>query len=800
MKANLPRKKKLIPISEAAEVLGVSVDTIRRWDKKGTLHAERPNGKTRYFSLEEIENIKFSKPLSISEASKQLGLSASTLRRLEEREVLKPDRNDAGERQYTKKTLEEFLHSEYFLRKKAVEEKILEPFKTVDHKDDDVLFSDAPKSQAEPNHKTLSIEIEEQRRRLHHLTKFQRSLWSSLLFLTTTFILLVTIITVAFLMYPEETALFFGYRSQVDRPMIAGETDDVQVLGATYPADAPLERGTLVGRALKPFSRVSLAVVKRIDEDTYEEIIPDRRIPDVNDVFTIDEEGYLTNYFTFRPPDSSFLAIPDKELIENLNSDYIRGRVPGGEVGNLVYFGEDGVIDGLSVGSEQLRAGSVIGGVGGVILDSSISAFDLADGSVTTPKLAEEAVTEAKISGKSVSEGKLADGAVTSDKIADDTITSKDLAQAIVLGDGDFLDLGSIVHNDRGMQGLRLPNVPTSTPEAPESGEGYIIYSTAGDEVMVFSNGAWSSVGGGDITGVTVGNGMTGGGLVGDLTVNLDVTTSGTTLTNSANSGLELAADGLSMLRGCADNEILKWDSGSGVWQCEGDVSGAGAVQVEEGDSSVVGSLTNLDFLAADFIVSQSPVGEGNVSIDYANSSITRSSQAEAITGGWTFNTLGTTFATSIAANGGITFDQTTDTIGAHTAAGTYDMNTNLITNIGNAGTDFVSGGGLTLAGTLTANGQVTLGDDGDTVAIDSSDWNIDATGAITGISLDANGTGNSLSNIENADLASDTLDWDKFANAMTVDEATTLASTIDLTTFDLNHSPVGTAASPHQF
>jgi len=38
------------------------------------------------------------------------------------------------------------------------------------------------------------------------------------------------------------------------------------------------------------------------------------------------------------------------------------------------------------------------------------------------------------------------------------------------------------------------------------------------------------------------------------------------------------------------------------------------------------------------------------------------------------------------------------------------DMNNNLIENIGNAGTDFVSGGGLTLASTFTANGDVVLG------------------------------------------------------------------------------------------
>ncbi len=42
--------------------------------------------------------------------------------------------------------------------------------------------------------------------------------------------------------------------------------------------------------------------------------------------------------------------------------------------------------------------------------------------------------------------------------------------------------------------------------------------------------------------------------------------------------------------------------------------------------------------------------------------------------------------------------------------------------------------GDKTFAGTLTANGVVALGDNGDTVAINSSDWDVDATGAMSGI------------------------------------------------------------------
>lgn len=124
MNNSLPNKKKLVPISDAAEILGVSIDTIRRWDKSGILHSERPDGKNRYFSLSELEHHKAQRPLTISEVAKKLNMSTTTLRRLETRGVLQPERNKAGERVYHKDTLNEFLSSDYYRRKKQLKELI----------------------------------------------------------------------------------------------------------------------------------------------------------------------------------------------------------------------------------------------------------------------------------------------------------------------------------------------------------------------------------------------------------------------------------------------------------------------------------------------------------------------------------------------------------------------------------------------------------------------------------------------------------------------------------------------------
>ena len=58
MKEAQDKKEKLLVISQAADYLGVSIDTVRRWDRRGLLHAIRPNGKTRYFPLSELASAK----------------------------------------------------------------------------------------------------------------------------------------------------------------------------------------------------------------------------------------------------------------------------------------------------------------------------------------------------------------------------------------------------------------------------------------------------------------------------------------------------------------------------------------------------------------------------------------------------------------------------------------------------------------------------------------------------------------------------------------------------------------------
>ena len=81
MPKNLPIND-FLSIREAANFLGVSLDTIRRWDRKGKLTAKRVSG-DRYFKLADLEQLRAKKPLSITEAAEVLKISPTTLRRLD---------------------------------------------------------------------------------------------------------------------------------------------------------------------------------------------------------------------------------------------------------------------------------------------------------------------------------------------------------------------------------------------------------------------------------------------------------------------------------------------------------------------------------------------------------------------------------------------------------------------------------------------------------------------------------------------------------------------------------------------
>ena len=103
---------KLLSIQEAANILGVSTKTLRRWEKKGILIPIRTSGNQRRYTQGHIDNFKYPSQspgkFSIKEVSNVLGVSAKTLRRWEKKGILIPIRTSGNQRRYTQGHIDNF--------------------------------------------------------------------------------------------------------------------------------------------------------------------------------------------------------------------------------------------------------------------------------------------------------------------------------------------------------------------------------------------------------------------------------------------------------------------------------------------------------------------------------------------------------------------------------------------------------------------------------------------------------------------------------------------------------------------
>ncbi len=98
-----------------------------------------------------------------------------------------------------------------------------------------------------------------------------------------------------------------------------------------------------------------------------------------------------------------------------------------------------------------------------------------------------------------------------------------------------------------------------------------------------------------DTTGNYVSSATTSGGLTltgtegGSLGIDLS-SADGAGLTSSG-SGLEIDTDGIGLLQGCSDTQILKWTEGTSTWACASDATGGGGVaDGDKGDITVSAS------------------------------------------------------------------------------------------------------------------------------------------------------------------------------------------------------------------
>ncbi len=676
--------KDLLPISRAADILGVSIDTVRRWDKSGKLHSVRPDGKNRYFSLKELVRFKQTQPLTISEAAEKLGVSASTLRRYEARGLIRPARNKRGERAYTKETLSSFLNLKpsiervpQFIPKVPVKEKreirislpILE-LKNLGRSFKKPKFSFAQVALGLLLILTSSLSF-----------RYLQDHWSG-----------------SKQQFREETARVLG---------IADETQGVLTKVSSFL--------TKIGSNIVDEVKLAFA---------------EKGIRDINQVFEFDEEGNLVPKVALNITQPELLKIKETKIVQNLNAETVRGKAPGDEEGDLAYFVAGGRIPALRLSALNLPTAIISGGSGGVISDSSITADDLAtdavtsskilndtiknedlaDGLINAAKIEDGTITAADLKDGTISEAKLADNLVTTGKIADNTISASDLAATLTFADGDLLNLSAIDHSTTSKMGLILPNVSSASPSSPSSGEGFLAYDTSGDQVLVYDGSSWAQIGGA-----------------------VTLSSSGETTTTSSNSGLEFDSEELSLLRGCSAGQILKWNETTKVWACGNDsgAGGSGISVVEKNNVDVVTTAASLDF-SSDFSVTLDTgeaENEADIAIDYTGSGLTRKGQSESVSGDWTFG--GT-----LTINGDITAnDASADTILIGQSGATDDTVT-IAGNVSLTDDDW----SISAAGVATGLSGITA----DAVAFSgvSAATNTNALVIGTGGSLSSSGTG----------------------------------------------------------
>ena len=176
-------------------------------------------------------------------------------------------------------------------------------------------------------------------------------------------------------------------------------------------------------------------------------------------------------------------------------------------------------------------------------------------------------------------------------------LSDAEIATALAVGSNDVTVGGATISSTEFAildNNISLTSEVTGILPVANGGTG-VDATTVTDGQLLIGNDAGNGF---TLAALVQGNGMTITNGAGSISLAVDATTTGTTAVTSANSGIESTSTGIRLLGGCTGDQILKWNSGTSVWECATDQgSGSGSSKwTESGGLLYPNNFSTVDF------------------------------------------------------------------------------------------------------------------------------------------------------------------------------------------------------------